>query len=446
MNCTNCNSKIQNYEKYCSKCGAKINTYKNEFYSRAALKENAKHKNKKPLIITTLIFAVIAYIISTIIYLLGKINITLSTTIIIFILLLIGCSLLAAIYIFDMYGGAIKISQDKKLSFKQVLTKFTKRPKNSISLILVILIAFFIIFSISILILAEDILDIFMPAFTVIIIVIAIYILPIFEMLLFTLADEKYKNKKLLTCLKQAFELPKGRRLEYYGLELSFIGWHVLAILTFGILYIWLYPYIVLSEANLYRKWKGETDFLSNKPELSNPIVILISVFIIILTAIITYIFLPEYESMSSDEYATIELDNKKITFKVPDNCKLIMKNDTDQYTEYNCNDNNDFISYALTYHFKDDFKEAKRSKKKAYERKVYNVKSHDYVTKINGKTTKVFYIDYKTEQGAEETFRDTYVFYRLSKYIDAEIIISINDVNKNNLEDYIKIKQEESL
>jgi len=442
MHCTNCNSKINENEKYCSNCGKKIITEKEGTPSRVALKENAKKKPKKSLIITTLILMIISAIFDIAYMAFEKINITLTETLIFNLIGLILISLLLAIYIFDMYGGAIKISRNIKLTPIQVLTKFTKRPKNSITLILVMLIMIFLICSVAIIVLVEEYLDIFMPAFVVIFIALAIYILPIFEMLLFILADEKNKNRKLLDCIKEAVNLPKGKRMEYYGLELSFIWLHILSLLTLGILYIWLYPYIVLSEANLYRKWNGEEVFLSNKKEISNPNIIFISVFFIIFVSIIIYILFPKYESMSTDEYATIALDDQKITFKVPDNCELVLVGDTDDYSEYSCNNNNDFISYSIQYHFKDDFKDAKNSTKKEYEKEVYDVKLYDYQIKINGKLAKVFYLNYKTEKNGEDIYRDTYVFYRLSQDIDVQIVISINDINKNNIKDYIQIEK----
>lgn len=145
---------------------------------------------------------------------------------------------------------------------------------------------------------------------------------------------------------------------------------------------------------------------------------------------------------MSTDEYATIALDDQKITFKVPDNCELVLVGDTDDYSEYSCNNNNDFISYSIQYHFKDDFKDAKNSTKKEYEKEVYDVKLYDYQIKINGKLAKVFYLNYKTEKNGEDIYRDTYVFYRLSQDIDVQIVISINDINKNNIKDYIQIEK----
>lgn len=261
-------------------------------------------------------------------------------------------------------------------------------------------------------------------------------------MLLFILADEKNKNKKLSKCIKEAINLPKNKRIQYYGLELSFISWHILSILTLGILYIWVYPYIVLSEANLYKTWTQETEFLSTKKEISNPKIIFITVIIIFFILIGIHIIFTKFELLSTNEYATLELDKQKVTFKIPKNCALNQTNHTIDYVEYNCNNKNeDIISYALSYHFADDFKTAKQSTKKQYEKKVYNVTLNDYTTKINGKETKVFYIDYKLTKNSKKTYRDTYVFYRLSKDIDAKIILSINNVNKKNLKNYIVIK-----
>lgn len=442
MHYPKCNEKINNNGTYCSNCRNKTET--KEKSSRAFLKKNAKSIKKKPLIITTLIFMALCAILEIIFKVANKIELTLTASIIFTIITLIIALLLTAIYTFDMYGGSIKISRGIKLTPTQVLKKFTKRPKYSISVILITLIAGLIACLITITIMGE-LLEIFIPAFIVIIIVLVIYIYPIFEMLLFALSDEKNKNKKILECIKEAIELPKGKRLEFYGLQLSFFWWHILALITLGILYIWLYPYIVLAEANLYRKWNGEVEFLSEKEEISNPIIVLLTVFAGIFIGTMIYIFLPAYESLSTDEYATLVLDNKKITFKVPNNCKLVLEGDTDDYSEYTCNDN-DYIIYSLSYHFQDDFKDAENSTKKDYEEEFSNVKVSDYKTKINGKETKIFYIDYKPEKKSEETYRDTFVFYRLNNYIDAQITITMNDVTKENLTDYIKIEKEESL
>lgn len=48
-------------------------------------------------------------------------------------------------------------------------------------------------------------------------------------------------------------QLMDGHKMEYFLLILSFIGWSILGAFTFGILYIWLIPYMNATMANYYR-------------------------------------------------------------------------------------------------------------------------------------------------------------------------------------------------
>lgn len=57
------------------------------------------------------------------------------------------------------------------------------------------------------------------------------------------LADEKYRDLSIPDILKKSEELMLGHKMDYFMLWLSFIGWHFLAILTLGILEIWVAPY-----------------------------------------------------------------------------------------------------------------------------------------------------------------------------------------------------------
>jgi uncharacterized membrane protein len=59
-------------------------------------------------------------------------------------------------------------------------------------------------------------------------------------------------------CITKSREIMDGHKWELFVFQLSFIGWHLLAILTFGILYIWLAPYIMQStivyiDKNIYK-------------------------------------------------------------------------------------------------------------------------------------------------------------------------------------------------
>ena len=46
----------------------------------------------------------------------------------------------------------------------------------------------------------------------------------------------------------------KGYKLDYFIFNLSFIGWFLLVPFTFGLLLIWLYPYVIAAEALYYDK------------------------------------------------------------------------------------------------------------------------------------------------------------------------------------------------
>lgn len=52
--------------------------------------------------------------------------------------------------------------------------------------------------------------------------------------------------------VQKSEELMKGHRLEYFYLQLSFIGWALLAALTFGIGFIFLEPYMEVTNAKFY--------------------------------------------------------------------------------------------------------------------------------------------------------------------------------------------------
>ncbi|MEW4151838.1 DUF975 family protein [Bacillus thuringiensis] len=53
--------------------------------------------------------------------------------------------------------------------------------------------------------------------------------------------------------MKESKNLMKGHKLDLFLLWLSFIGWVVLALLTFGIGFLWLSPYMSTTTAHFYR-------------------------------------------------------------------------------------------------------------------------------------------------------------------------------------------------
>lgn len=57
-----------------------------------------------------------------------------------------------------------------------------------------------------------------------------------------------------LEAMKESKALMKGHKQNLFMLWLSFIGWGILAIMTFGIGLLWLYPYVMTTTAVFYNK------------------------------------------------------------------------------------------------------------------------------------------------------------------------------------------------
>ena len=60
-----------------------------------------------------------------------------------------------------------------------------------------------------------------------------------------------------MDALNRSKEMMHGQKGKLFGLYLSFIGWAILCLFTFGIGYLWLFPYIKASEANFYEDLKS---------------------------------------------------------------------------------------------------------------------------------------------------------------------------------------------
>ena len=63
-------------------------------------------------------------------------------------------------------------------------------------------------------------------------------------------------NKGIMECLKESSNLMYGYKWKFFVLELSFIGWWIVASLTLGIGGLWVEPYQKVTETNFYLKLK----------------------------------------------------------------------------------------------------------------------------------------------------------------------------------------------
>ena len=66
-------------------------------------------------------------------------------------------------------------------------------------------------------------------------------------------------------------QLMRGHKFEYFTLQLSFLGWAYLSIFTFGLLGIWLNPYMQVTMANYYNALTGWQPRQTEEPMFSQP-------------------------------------------------------------------------------------------------------------------------------------------------------------------------------
>lgn len=88
------------------------------------------------------------------------------------------------------------------------------------------------------------------------------YIIPglvisiMFSQAFYILAENE--DESIIKCLIKSEKMMRGHKREFLYLELSFIGWILISILTFGIALFWLEPYMQMTFANYYLKLKEE--------------------------------------------------------------------------------------------------------------------------------------------------------------------------------------------
>jgi uncharacterized membrane protein len=84
-----------------------------------------------------------------------------------------------------------------------------------------------------------------------------------YSMAYFIMSDNP--DVKPLEAITMSKELMHGHKSEYFSFVLSFIGWFLLGIVTFGIGLLFLGPYFNASKAYFYKNLIGESDFDSSE-------------------------------------------------------------------------------------------------------------------------------------------------------------------------------------
>ena len=74
-----------------------------------------------------------------------------------------------------------------------------------------------------------------------------------------------------LEAISASKQLMRGHKFEYFVLQLSFLGWAYLTLFTFGLLGIWLNPYMQVTMANYYNALTGWQPRQAEEPIFSEP-------------------------------------------------------------------------------------------------------------------------------------------------------------------------------
>lgn len=83
-----------------------------------------------------------------------------------------------------------------------------------------------------------------------------------YSMALYIMADNK--SIGIMDAIKESKRITEGYKWDIFVLGLSFIGWSILCILSIGIGFLWLVPYIKITYANLYNKLSGTPEIVDD--------------------------------------------------------------------------------------------------------------------------------------------------------------------------------------
>ncbi len=67
-----------------------------------------------------------------------------------------------------------------------------------------------------------------------------------------------------MDCIDKSMAMMKGHKWQLFLLDLSFIGWFLLCLLTFGIGFLWLVPYQRMTRVQFYEQLKAEGQALES--------------------------------------------------------------------------------------------------------------------------------------------------------------------------------------
>lgn len=90
-----------------------------------------------------------------------------------------------------------------------------------------------------------------------------------YSQLFYILAEDK--SIDIREALKKSKDMMEGNKMKYFKLCLRFIGWSFLCVLTLGIGFIWLLPWLAVTMVKFYDDVKGNTGPIASSTLESTP-------------------------------------------------------------------------------------------------------------------------------------------------------------------------------
>ena len=295
--CPNCKTENENTSKYCKNCGKELENFSitsnaNTPGVRKSIKRNAREKSKSSIILTFLsMFGVGIILFFMLISGSAIFNENVAFTWF-FVIILVVYILSLYIVKFGTTIASLNLARGDDVTVGDTLTYGFN---NIIGVVRTV--GASILFTV-----CTSVIGIFPFVGTIAAFAFIIYMAPVLVVFGYLQADNKQGNITFTDALQRALGLCDGKRVAYYGLIISFIGWYLLGFATLGIAFIWVIPYIKISLANYYRMLIGEKNFDNSEAGLSNVSVIALGaisyIFVIIIFTIsiiiVTFVTLGE--------------------------------------------------------------------------------------------------------------------------------------------------------
>lgn len=400
---------------------------------RKAVKLEAKKKPKKSLALSFLILIIISILITTITYFIIDLvgysyNIKVVNNFIIGIILILISPL-----ILGFSKITIDTCKNKETNFKDIFKGY-KEIKFIKTFGILILSLIFIMWLLGLI-----------PGVGVFInLIILILYIPVFLMLPFVYLE--HKDLQIQEIVFKTVSTVSEHRIMIYGLLISFIFWIILSILTFGLLFFYVIPYMYLSISYLYLNLTHEKEFKKEKT-IGDGNIILIFIIITILVGFFTITNVPgashiltaviNGEVNTKEGDTTLSYGGIKITYNAPKDYKTAATTDTSNtYLNY---ENNNILQYTIYLSKANQILEMDKEIVDEMKSSGKKIKDKEFTLKVDGKTLKGYEYVITDEKNPSSTIT---VYYPKGDFTIAVTLTSDTDqeFTKNDIKEFITI------